>query len=228
MRIFRVKIQSKQNSRLVWQSIFTNISSLRTISFALVVFMLSINAQDQKPESAESPDSTIKEFSNSINFCPVALAFKFYSINYYHLFEQKHGIELRLDYESNSDSYSDNPVDIKGYGVILNYRYHFAESMESIFLGSYVRYRIYNGVGNADGTDFDFDIKEFTVGLNVGKRWVWDFGLNLTFTVGYGISSEEKTVTPSTKEVSNTIDAFQNEYAFIGPFFGEFSIGYTF
>ncbi len=194
----------------------------------VILFFLLASVLLAQEKIMEVADSTRYQFSNSVNFCPVALAFGFYSVNYFHLFDQKHGIEIRFDYETNSDSYSDNPVEINGYGAILNYRYHFAESMESMFLGSYLRYRIYNGDGNADGTDFDFDINEFTVGLNAGKRWVWNSGFNITFTLGYGFSFSDKTISPSSSQINKTFDAFQDEYAFIGPFFGEFSIGYTF
>ena len=134
----------------------------------------------------------------------------------------------RFDYESISDSYSDNPIEVGGYGFILNYRYHLSRDMESIFLGSYARYRIYDGSGLSGTTKFDFKVSEFTIGLNAGKRWVWNSGLNITFALGYGISSTSRKTEPTSSSIESTISSFEEKYTFIGPFLGEFSIGFAF
>ena len=158
--------------------------SIILLALLLLSFSASIYAQDK-----DSTNSFSKDFSNSINMCPVALAFNFYSMNFEHLFDGTHGLVARFDYESISDTYSDNPIELSGYGFILNYRYHFSGQMESIFLGSYARYRIYDGNGKAGATDFDMSITESSFGLNLGKRWVWNSGFNVLFSMGYGFFS---------------------------------------
>jgi hypothetical protein len=71
-------------------------------------------------------------------------------------------------------------------------------------------------------------MSELTLGLNIGKRWVWNSGLNLTFALGYGISMSSRETDPTNTSIESTINTFEDEYAFFGPFLGELSIGYAF
>jgi hypothetical protein len=100
--------------------------------------------------------------------------------------------------------------------------------MESWFLGSFLRYRFYNGSGTSDFTKFDFTMPEFTVGLNIGKRWVWSSGINMTIAVGYGISWSSTETEPTSASITSTIKTFEDEYEFLGPLLGELSVGYAF
>jgi hypothetical protein len=219
--------QTKRGNK-VFCKIANNLVTL--ISMILLIIVLTININAQTKDSLGILESNEQEplFSNSFNFCPFSAFFGLYSGNYEHLINQTHGIVLRFDYESISDKYQDNPVELSGYGFILNYRYHLAKAMESIFIGSYIRYRIYDGTGTADDTNFDFKINEWSYGLNVGKRWVWDNGLNVTFALGYGFSNSTRETTPTNESIESTISAFEDEYTFFGPFLGELSIGYAF
>ena len=72
------------------------------------------------------------------------------------------------------------------------------------------------------------NINETTIGLNVGKRWVWDSGFNINFTLGYGYSFKEKNQSLSSTAIDGAIKGFEEEYDFIDAFLGEFSIGYAF
>ena len=132
-----------------------------SIIMFIILFAGTLNAQKKDSLSILETNSSQKLFSNSFNFCPFSAFFGLYSGNYERLIDQTHGIVLRFDYESISDKYNNNPVELSGYGFIVNYRYHFAKAMESIFIGSYIRYRIYDGTGTADATNFDFKIKEW-------------------------------------------------------------------
>jgi len=96
------------------------------------------------------------------------------------------------------------------------------------FLGSYVRYRTYIGGGKSGSTKFDFTMPGLTVGLNIGKRWVWNNGFNLNLTFGYGISTSSTDMDPSSSSIKATIKEFRDDYTFLGPFLGEFSIGHAF
>lgn len=183
-------------------------------------------AQEEKNMSATATSG--KNAHHAINMCPGGIAFGIYSFNFEHLISQTHGLVGRFDYESISDSYSGNPIEINGFGFILNYRWHWSGSMESGFLGSYARYRIYQGTGTSGVTEFDFTMPEFTLGLNAGKRWVWNSGFNLTFALGYGVSFSSRDVDPTDASIESTISAFEDEYTFLGPFLGEFSLGYAF
>jgi len=110
----------------------------------------------------------------------------------------------------------------------LNYRWHFSGALESVFLGSYLRYRVYKGHGTSEETKFEFTLPELTVGLNIGKRWVWDSGFNITFALGYGISKSSRDIDPNSDTFKSTLENFEKEYDFVGPFLGEFSLGYAF
>ena len=46
----------------------------------------------------------------------------------------------------------------------------------------------------------------------------WDMVFSLT----------DRKVTPENDSIRQTVDAFEDEYTFFGPFFGELSIGYAF
>jgi hypothetical protein len=172
----------------------------------ILFIMLSCTVFAQKIETTPilELNSSSENFNNSINMCPGGIIFGIYSFNFEHLFAENHGVVIRLDYESVSESFSGDKIDANGYGIILNYRYHFSGALESIFLGSFARYRVYKGTGNTASEEFDFTLPEFTFGLNAGKRWVWNSGFN------------------------NTLNKFENEYDFLGPFYGEFSLGYAF
>jgi hypothetical protein len=82
------------------------------------------------------------------------------------------------------------------------------------------------GVSGEDGpVEFDFDITEFTIGLNAGKRWVWSSGFNINFMLGYGVAFTDTDVESS---FESAYDKFTDKYSFEGPMLGEFSIGWAF
>ncbi len=100
--------------------------------------------------------------------------------------------------------------------------------MRSAYLGAFTKYRIYNGTGTLDSTKFDFSIPEFTVGINVGKRWVWKSGFNVNVAIGYGIITIGRESDPDNPEINLIIDEFESKYDFLNPLLLEVSIGYSF
>ncbi len=60
--------------------------------------------------------------------------------------------------------------------------------MTSCYLGAFARYRIYRGDGKLGAETFDFSLQDQTIGLNAGRRWIWNNGINLNITFGYGYS----------------------------------------
>jgi len=134
----------------------------------------------------------------------------------------------RFDYEAVPKSYTDANIESSGVAFILNYRYHFSGQLGSTFVGAYSRYKIYTGNGTLNAQDFDFNLNHFTLGVNAGKRWVWNSGFNITFQLGYGIATDNRTATPSNANIESTLNLFEKKYDFIDPFFGELSIGWAF
>jgi hypothetical protein len=153
--------------------VFSKIVCSRLAVFTFCLFLTShIYAHEEESVSATDSSSVSNKVTQAINICPGAIAFGMLSVNYEYLFGQTHGLVTRFDYDKISESYSDDTIEANGFGFTLNYRWHWSEAMESWFLGSFLRYRFYNGSGTSDFTKFDFTMPEFTVGLNIGKRWV--------------------------------------------------------
>lgn len=193
-----------------------------------LLFIGNLEAQIEEKVSFSDSTSANKTFKHALNTCPAALAFGIYSINYEYRFSEHHGLVGRFDYEAIPKTYTDAAIESSGVAYILNYRWHLSGAMKSTFLGAYTRYRVYDGNGSIASTDFDFKIPETTFGLNVGKRWVWRSGFNLTLAFGYGFSVENRESDPTNNAIESSLNAYEKEYDFIDPFLGEFSIGYAF
>jgi hypothetical protein len=199
--------------------------TIKNILYALIiVFSTYTYAQDKEHFNQTS----VTAFKHSISACPVAVAFGIYSINYEFLHHQKHGFVARFDYEAIPKTYTDAAIESSGYSFILNYRYHFNKQMNSYFVGAYGRYRQFDGEGTLNQTPFNFTMPDVSAGINAGKKWVWNSGFTLTFALGYGFSNEDWSSTPNTNEVNTMVKDFRKAYDFIDPFYGEFSIGYSF
>jgi hypothetical protein len=171
---------------------------------------------------------TKPEFKHALNICPIAPVFGIYALNYEYLFSPKNGMVARIEYEDVPKAYTDASIESNGWAFSLNYRRHFSGEMDSFFVGAYSRYRIYKGNGTLDTQNFDFDLPSVTLGLNAGKRWVWNKGFNLTISAGYGFSFDDRQATPSSNAIKSALDQLEKDYDFISPFFGELSIGYAF
>ncbi len=197
----------------------------------------NIMAQQEQTHAITDLNTSGRQFKQALNMCPLAVAFGIYAVNYEYMFNRTHGIVGRIDYEAISDKYSGDPIEASGLSFTVNYRWHYSGAMESLFFGAFARYRSYDGNGTSD-TDlghiipdklkFDFNMTELTVGLNAGKRWVWNNGFNMTFSIGYGFAMLDKERDPNVASVKSTINKFEDEYTFLGPFLGEFSIGFAF
>lgn len=204
-----------------------NLRSVLVIILFLFVAGLLI-AEDIDQTNIDTKESKISEFKQSINTCPGGLLFNVYSINYERMIRPEHGLVARFDFENVSAEYSGDEFEATGLAFILNYRRHFSPSLKSFYLGSFLRYKNYDGTGEADLIDYDFDISEFTIGFNIGKRWVWQSGFNINFMLGYGLAISFENTTLENNEIESSFDNFKDKYSFDGPMLGEFSIGYAF
>ena len=206
---------------------FKRMKRLTFLAVMLVSVLFTGNASAQSHENGDS-EKWISPAHTAVNVCPGGIAFGFYSANIEHLFGENHGLVLRGDLETIPKTYSDANIDASGKAVILNYRYHFGGGLNSFYAGAFGRYRKINGDGTLDTDDFDFNLPECTVGLNVGKRWIWKSGFTLNFALGYGYAYDELKVNNSSQAARDAIDVFRDDYAFGNGFMGEFSIGYAF
>lgn len=207
--------------------IFRSVKRLTFSAVVAVAVLFAGNASAQSHEKKEA-ERWISPAKTAINVCPGGIAFGFYSANVEHLFGDNHGVVLRGDLETIPKSYSDANIDASGKAVILNYRYHIGGGLNSFYAGAFARYRKINGDGSLETGDFDFKLPECTVGLNVGKRWIWKSGFTMNFALGYGYAYDELKVNNSSQAAIDAIDVFRDDYAFMNGFLGEFSIGYAF
>jgi len=206
--------------------IFNKKSLVRGLILTLILSSsVIINAQNV---TGDTTDIKKKEFKQAINFCPIAIAFGIYSMNYERMLDNHHSLLIRGDYESIPWNYSDANIDVSGKAAIINYRYHIKGGLNSLFVGAFSRYRVYSGSGNLNNLDFDFDITEFTVGANFGKRWILKNGLNLNLVWGYGFFMDNLKSSNNQSGVVESIKVFQKNYDLYNGMYGEVSIGYAF
>ncbi len=140
------------------------------------------------------------------------------SLNYEYLFNRQHGIVVEGSYYP---GYSD--WDSHGENVELAYRWHWARSMNSGFVGVFVNGGRSYGNGRewfAD-TGTGYTQTSITVGPDIGRRWVTPWGLSLVARVGYGYTWS-KFDNPAPDQ--STIDRLRWESGFDG----EISLGYAF
>lgn len=184
------------------------------LAILLMSILLSSNliAQEKSDTSLTNLNLEQHDFKHAISICPIALVLGEVLISYEYLLNKTHGLAVMLDYQSESATYKDPSFTLDRASVFLNYRYHFSKKMNSIFFGPYLRARFYDGEVDATGR-LDFNDPEITLGLYLGKRWVWNNGLNVTLTGGYG---------PYIRESREDRGEFKDKY------FGELSIGYAF
>ncbi len=109
---------------------------LKGISFTiLLIISIALHAQD----SDTTVTTKTKEFKQAINFCPLALAFGIYSVNYERLLNKHHAFLIRGDYETVPQNFSDANIDVSGMAGIVNYCYHIKGGLKSLFVGTFAR-----------------------------------------------------------------------------------------
>ena len=171
-----------------------------------------------------------KERANSINVSPLGLLAGSYSANYERLFSGHHGLLLEGQYIRASD---DDASSTHGGGGI-GYRWHWRGRQNSGFLGATLAYTKGSGEGTvsitgSDDKTFDVDVSVLQLTGNIGKRWAWDSGLNITLRFGLGIGDYNVTtdsMDPDAEAAVKLVDDILT--LFPVAFDGELSIGYTF
>jgi opacity protein-like surface antigen len=175
-----------------------------------------------------------EEGANSINVSPLGLAFGSYNLTYERLTQGGHGflVEGMLNRSKKSDASQTNG------GMSIGYRWHWSGGQDSGFLGANIGY----GRGIATGSitttssdgmatkkSFDVDTSILSATANVGRRFAFNNGLNITLRVGagygkYQLATDSKD--PDAKAVVDDLRAFLNVFPIAVD--GEISLGYIF
>jgi hypothetical protein len=185
------------------------------------------------PARAEAPAGEIaaapRERENSINLSPLGFALGSYYLNSERLFDGTHGVLVEGGFAHSADDSTSST----SLGGGLGYRWHWRGRQNSGFLG--VNASFYRGTADASiesgGSEksFDLDVTSYALTANVGKRWAWDNGLNVTFRIGGGYGNYDVTTDstdPDAKEVAEDVDDFLTLFPIALD--GELSLGYAF
>jgi hypothetical protein len=174
---------------------------------------------------------------NSINISPLGVVFGGYSLNYEHLWDGMHGVvvEGEFSHASGTSTESSNSVSASStsYGGAAGYRWHWSGRQDSGFLGLMAGYDVGTGSGTVTrgGTakSIDLTLKASRFVANIGKRWQWDSGFNITFRIGAGWAKYEVSSNSSDPQAQDAVKGLQNVLTLIPiAFDGELSIGYSF
>jgi hypothetical protein len=196
----------------------------------LVVLALTLPAV---PALAQDPAETIvaapKPRDNSVNVSPLGIAIGAYTVNYERLFGGYHGLVV----EGGLAFSSGDGAESTSYGGALGYRWHWSGEQDSGFLGFNVGY--YRGAGSGSITTngmtetFDVDTQSLFAVANIGKRWAWDNGFNITFRIGGGYARYDVSTSSTDPDAQGVVETVENLLEiFPIAIDGELSVGYTF
>ena len=122
----------------------------------------------------------IEKMKQALQVDVYELMFGSLALNYEYLFGRQHGIVVEGNYFTGWDAHGENGE--------LEYRWHWAGSMNSGFLGVFLNGgRLYGSEHYTDGSIASrYTMTSITFGPDLGYRWVFPFGLNSVARIGYG------------------------------------------
>ena len=187
------------------------------------------------PPMVMSPPMPPRE--NSINGSPLGALFGSYSLNYEHLSGGTHGlmVEGNLGFSTGTSTSGTEASSSKStnYGGGVGYRWHWSGQQQSGFLGLMAGYTVGSGSSTITSggmtNSYDLTIKAPWVVANIGKRWVWDNGLNITFRIGGGWAKYTVSSSSTDPQAQDAVKFLQDVLTLIPiALDGELSLGYTF
>ena len=193
-----------------------------SIFVALSLMATTAMAQEAKV-AAEAPRV------HSVNLSPLGVAFGSYALNYEYLLDGYHGFLVEGNFSSSSD---DDTSNTSG-GALLGYRLHWSGEQNSGFIGLSAAYQMGSGDGtvtvNNEKKTFQVDSSYWAVTANVGRRWAWDWGLNITFRIGAGYGNYSFSTPSDDPDAQLAVDLTDALLTILPVAFeGELSVGYNF
>ena len=162
---------------------------------------------------------------NSVNINPLGALFGSYSVNYERLFDRQHGLLVEGVFSSTSNDDSEASAG----GLLLGYRWHWSKSQDSGFLGANTSYQAGSGEGTVNGEKFEVSVTQLDFTLNVGRRWAWDGGFNVTFRFGVGRAVRTFDTTSNDPDAQRAVQLVEDAYEILPVSLdGELSIGWVF
>ncbi len=162
---------------------------------------------------------------NSVNGHPWGILIGAYSVNYERLLGPTHGVMVEGEYVR----FGGDEDYVTSYGGNVGYRWHWSGGQDSGFLGANLGYR-HGGAGVSGGGEaHSLSVDTVYVVMNVGRRFAWRSGFNITLRIGGGRAWHSVTAesdNPDAEEAEETIEKILN---FIPVALdGELSVGYAF
>lgn len=166
---------------------------------------------------------------NSVNLSPIGAFSGSYGINYERLISGYHGVLV----EGNFGRASGDGASSSSFGGTVGYRFHWRGSQDSGFVGLNLGYFKGSGEGSVTLGDtkktFDVETTVSSITANIGKRWAWDSGLNVTFRIGAGKGNYDVTTDSKDPDAQKVVKTVDDLLAFLPVAFdGELSLGYVF
>ena len=185
-------------------------------------------AQDA-PGSApaiQKPAAAAQE--NSINVSPLGLLFGSYTLNYERLVGGYHGFLVEAGFANLSNDASSS----SSFGGTVGYRFHWSGEQNSGFVGVNLGHE--RGTGDATLTTgsrkkFNVDSSVTKVTANVGRRWAWNSGFNITLRIGAGWGNYDITTDSQDPDAQEAVELVDDLLTLLPVALdGELSIGYAF
>ncbi|MEE2643391.1 MAG: hypothetical protein VYD19_00530 [Myxococcota bacterium] len=194
------------------------------VFLSLTSLALPLSAAHAEEEVTLEENAIEASRPKSINFQPFPALAGSLSLNYAQLLDGYHGflIEGALVNSTIEPTDPEEPkITTKGFDLLVGYRYHWSGGQNSGFWGVSAGHS--RGTSSRDnGSNISY--KNTTLTLNLGRRWAWENGFNITFRAGLGFGDYNFKSDGDTEEQLGI--AALNELP-IG-LEGEFSLGYCF
>ena len=148
-----------------------------------------------------------------------------YRLNYVYLLDGTHGFMI----EPSLYMASEGNEEYTSYGATVGYRWHWDGAQDSGFLGVNVGYASGTGISKQGGEEYDLTVTQFSMVPNIGWRWAWDFGLNITFRFGIGYGDYGASTESDDEAAKAGVEALDNLLNFLPVAVdGELSLGWNF
>lgn len=162
---------------------------------------------------------------NSVNGHPWGALYGAFAFNYERLLTATHGVLVEGEYVhfGDSDDY------VTSYGGNLGWRWHWSGGQDSGFLGANLGYRHGGaGVNVAGGEGHSLSVDTLYVVMNVGRRFAWKSGFNITLRIGGGRARHSVTADSDDPDAQDAVDTIESILNFIPVAVdGELSVGYA-
>ena len=202
----------------------------RPLGFRCFTALLSLCLASSAGAEVEEESPPERARFNAVNLGAIGPLSGTYSLNYSRSFDGYHGVigeAVYIDREGTiSEEGEQEQFPKSGFGFLLGYRYAWEGGQDSPFTG--VSFDYYQTEETRDGSPHN-KYNSWSLTANIGRRWAWESGFNITLRFGLGYASREYE-REGTGLTDQLADGFAEVIFSVIPigFDGEISVGYSF